>query len=200
MEIQKQLDLDTDLSNHEAKIIHSNPDDEISEDMKHDGSTFDDFIITKEKINVEIQPPLENTFELIDQETKVINDVDNSKDVHLSKDEEKENFLKSDKISNATIEDLVTTPIIESPIKKDPIAFEKLESNVTNTIKTVQEIQPIKVIHSEVKITDTPVNISKMPLKKDTDEGDVCDIKIGPEELFCRIGLGKIILKLRFNK
>lgn len=200
MEIQKQLDLDTDLSNHEAKTIHSNQDDEISEDMKHDGSTFDDFIITKEKINVEIQPPLENTFELIDQETKVINDVDNSKDVHLSKDEEKENFLKSDKISNATIEDLVTTPIIESPIKKDPIAFEKLESNVTNTIKTVQEIQPIKVIHSEVKIIDTSVNISKMPLKKDTDEGDVCDIKIGPEELFCRIGLGKIILKLRFNK
>lgn len=203
MENQKQLDLDTDLLEHDVKTIPSVLDDEISsEDIKHDGNNIDDLILTQEKvINTEKQSSLENTFVVIDQETKTIDDIeDDTKVAHLSKDEEKENALESDIFSYAKIDDITTIPKIESPTKKEPTSFEKLESKVTDNIKTVQEIEPIKVVHSEVKIIDTPENISQVSIKKDTDEGDVCDIKIGPEELFCRIGLGKIILKLRFNK
>lgn len=195
MENQKLLDLDTDLPEHESKTNISVPDDDIlSEEVKHNyENDIDDLILVPEKvINTEKQPLLENTFEVIDQGTKLIQE-ENTDVSNISKDEIKENILENDTVNSKT-EDHATLPKTESPIK-EPAISEKLEAKVNDTAKTVisQENEPLNVVQPEVKITNTPAVVPKVSSKKDSDEGDACDIKIGPEELFCRIGLGKII-------
>lgn len=198
MENQKLLDLDTDLPEHESKTNFSIPgDDMLSEEVKNNyDNDIDDLILIPEKvINTEKQPSLENTFEVIEQGTKLILDEESSDISNISKDEIKENILENDTVNTKT-KDNETLPKIESPIK-EPVIPEKLETKVTDTTKTdlIQENEPLNEVQPEVKIANTPADVPKVSSssKKDSDEGDVCDIKIGPEELFCRIGLGKIV-------
>lgn len=198
MENQKLLDLDTDLPEHVSKTNFSVPDDDVlSEEVKNNfENDIDDLILMPEKvINTEKQPSLENTFEVIEQETKLILDDESTDISNISKDEIKENILEND-IVNTETEDHETLPKAESPIK-EPVISEKLETKVTDTTKTVlsEESEPSNVVQPEVKIANPPAFVPNVSTssKKDSDEGDVCDIKIGPEELFCRIGLGKII-------
>lgn len=204
MENQNLLHLDNDLTEHEAKFVSSVIDDAVVlEDIKHDHeNNIDDLILIPDKVtNTEKQPQLENSFEVIDQETKsiIIDDMQENTDVtNISKDEE-ENVSENDLISSIKIEDIESIPKIpEFPKKEEPVPLEKLESKIADTTKTAtnQEIEPIKMVYSDVKIPENIIteSIFKESPKKDTDEGDVCDIKIGPEELFCRIGLGKIKL------
>lgn len=196
MENQKLLDLDNDLPSdlpeHDPKTKISVPDDDIfSEDLKDNHENdVDDLILMPEKvINTEKPPLLENTFEVIEEGGDEVNtDV-----INISKDEVKEKIFESDPV-NTKIEDHAILPKTESP-KKEPVVLEKSEPNVTETTKTIisQENEPLNVVQPEDKIASIPVvNPKEVSPKKDTDEGDVCDIKIGPEELFCRIGLGKL--------
>ncbi|XP_022161134.1 reticulon-1-like [Myzus persicae] len=197
MENQKLLDLETNLTENDQKTIFSDPDDgALSEGLKHkyENAIDDDLIIVPEKVvNTEKTALLENTFEVIDQESKTIHDVqEEAEDSNIS-DEEKDNLFENDPVSLTKIEDPTTLPKIESPKVEDPVSSEKLESLITDTIKTViiQENEPVNTVQSKVKIPETPEVIPKVSTKKDTDEGDACDIKIGPDELFCRIGLDK---------
>lgn len=192
MENQKLLDLDTDIPEHESKTISSDIDDGIlSEDIKINYENDD--ILTPEKvINVDKQLPLENNFEVIDQESKIIHDEEEDTEVtNIPKEEEKDNLLDFvDPVSYTITDEPTTLPQTESPIKKEPVVSEKIEPMVLESTKINQENEPIHVVQPEVKITDIPEVIPKVTTKKETDEGDVCDIKIGPDELFCRIGLG----------
>jgi len=198
MENQKILDLETDLTENDQNTIFSDTDDgALSEGLKHknEKAIDDDLIIVPEKVvNAEKTASLENTFEVIDQEPKTVHDVqEEAKDNNIS-DEEKDNLFENDPVSYTKIEDIATLPKIESLKAEEPVFPEKLEPMTTENIKTVitQENEPVNTVQSKVKILETPEVIPKVSAKKDTDEGDVCDIKIGPDELFCRIGLGKI--------
>lgn len=201
MENQKLLDLETDLTKNDPKTNFSDTEDAVlTESLQHkyENAIDDDLILVPEKMTNE-EKPLENTFEVIDQESKTIHDVqEEAEDTNIS-DEEKDNLFEDDPVSYTKIEDLPTAPKIESPkteesvFSEKPVPADKPESVIADTTKTaiIQEKEPVNTVQPEVKVADTPVAISKVTTKKDTDEGDVCDIKIGPDELFCRIGLGK---------
>jgi len=198
MENQKILDLETDLTENDQKTIFSDTDDgALSEGLKHkyENAIDDDLIDVPEKVvNAEKTASLENTFEVIEQESKAVHDVqDKAEDSNIF-DEEKDNLLEIDhSVSHTKIEDLTTFPKLESPKAEEPAFSENLESMIADNTKTanIQEFEPVNTVQSNVKISETPEVIQKVSPKKDTDEGDVCDIKIGPDELFCRIGLGK---------
>jgi len=198
MENQKILDLETDLTENDQKTIFSDTDDgALSEGLKqkNEKAIDDEHIIVSEKVvNVEKTALLENTFEVIDQESKTVHDVqEEAKDNNIS-DEEKDNLFENDPVSYTKIEDITTLSKTESPKAEEPVISEKLEPTTTENIKSliIEENKPVNTVQSKVKIVETPEVIPKVSTKKDTDEGDVCDIKIGPDELFCRIGLGKI--------
>lgn len=198
MENQKILDLETDLTENDQKTIYSDTDDGVlSEGLKHkyENAIDDDLIDVPEKVvNTEKTASLENTFEVIDQESKAVHDVQEEAEDNNIFDEEKDNLLEIDhSVSHTKIEDLTNFPKLESPKAEEPAFSENLESMIADNTKTaiVQEIEPVNTVQSNVKISETPEVIQKVSTKKDTDEGDVCDIKIGPDELFCRIGLGK---------
>lgn len=200
MEDHKLLDLSTGTPEHQPNPVLPVTNDEIlSEDIKNSfHNDVDDIILVPDKVKEvpEKLPSFENTFEVIDQESKLIHDFeDTAKVTNTSKDEEKENLLESDPVDY--FKEDILTPLPESPKKEEPVVCEKLEP-VTDTTKTfVQEKDPQNVVQPEVEVADTPEVIPKVipvvPTKKYSDEGDVCDIKIGPEELFCRIGLGKMV-------
>jgi len=198
MENQKLLDLETNLTENDQKTIFSDTDDgALSESLqhKHENAIDDDLINVPEKVvNVEKIAPLENTFEVIDQESKPIHDDQEEAEDNNISDEEKDNLFEDDPVSNTKIEDITNLPKIESPKAEEPVFSEKLEPVTTDNTKTViiQENEPVNTLQSKVKISETSEVIPKVSTKKDTDEGDACDIKIGPDELFCRIGLGKI--------
>lgn len=197
---QYLMNLSEDLPEHESNIISSAPDSGIlSEDLKNNyENDIEDHVLMPEKVtNTEKQHSLENTFEVIDNESKSVHDVEEVTEVAsniIFKDEE--NVLENDPVSCTKIDGLTSLSKPESP-KEESIIPEKLESKIVDTFQSVisQENEPINVVQSEVKIADTHHSevIPKVFTKKDADEGDTCDIKIGPEELFCRIGLGKII-------
>ncbi|KAL5235726.1 hypothetical protein ACI65C_003136 [Semiaphis heraclei] len=198
MENQKILDLETDLTENDQKTIYSDTDDGVlSEGLKHkyENAIDDDLIDVPEKVvNTEKTASLENTFEVIDQESKAVHDVQEEAEDNNIFDEEKDNLLEIDhSVSHTKIEDLTNFPKLESPKAEEPAFSENLESMIADNTKTaiVQEIEPVNTVQSNVKISETPEVIQKVSTKKDTDEGDVCDIKIGPDELFCRIGLDK---------
>lgn len=200
MEDQKLLDFDTDILEHEPHTISLVTNDGISSkgSKNNHQSDMDELILTPEKVkeNTEKPPPFENTFEVIDQDSKFIHDAEDDTEItDASKNEELEDLFGSDPVSIIKEDTLVTSPKTESPVKEKPVASEKLDSKIINTPKTVisHDNEPINVVKPEIEVVDTPAIISKVPTKKDTEEGDVCDIKIGPEELFCRIGLGKIL-------
>lgn len=199
MENQKLLDLDTDIPEHDPKTTSLSIDDgKLSEDFKNNYEN--DLILMPEKvINTDKQLPLENNFEVIDKESKILHDEEGDEEVkNISKEVEQDNLLDIiDPVSNTIIEEPITLPKPESPIKKEALVSEKIESIVLDSTKTFinQENEPINVVQPEIKIADTPEVIPKATTKKDTDEGDVCDIKIGPDELFCRIGLGNYKIK-----
>ncbi|XP_025204544.1 reticulon-1-B isoform X1 [Melanaphis sacchari] len=197
MENQKLLDLETDKTENDQKTISSDIDDGmLSEELKHkyENAIDDDlYNLTEKVINTEKPPPLENTYEVIDQESKTVHDVqEEAEDSNIS-DEEKDNLFENDPVCYKKNEDLGTLPPIESPKAEEQVSSEKLESMITNVTKTaiIQENEPVDNVQSKVKISDIPEVIPKVSTKKDSDEGDVCDIKIGPDELFCRIGLDK---------
>jgi len=199
MENQKLLDFETDLTENDQKTIFSDTDDgALSEGLKHkyENPIDDDLIIVPEKVvNAEKTASLENTFEVIDQESKAVHDVQEEAEDKSIIDEEKDNLFENDHpVSPTKIEDLTTFSKIESQKAEEPAVPENLESMIADNTKTaiIQENEPVNTVQSNVKILETPEVIPKEPTKKDTDEGDVCDIKIGPDELFCRIGLGKI--------
>lgn len=206
MENQKLLlDLDTDSLEHKPNTIPSVFDDEvISEDIKHDyENDSDDLTHSSDNVivNTEKQQSLENVFESTDQEKSKASHSDDEdiKITNIPKNEEKEHLLDFGPVSNTKVEDLVTLPKIESQEEEEFIPFENIDSKPIDTIKSVksQENEPVNVVQSEPEIADAPEIISEVS-KKDTYEGDVCDIKIGPEELFCRIGLGKIVLFFKY--
>ncbi|CAI6361172.1 unnamed protein product [Macrosiphum euphorbiae] len=175
MENQKLLDLETNLTENDQKTIFSDTDDG-SEGLKHkyENAIDDDLINVPEKVvNAEKTAPLENTFEVIDQESKPIHDVQEEVEDNNISDEEKDNLFEDDPVSNTKVEDIPNLPKIESPKAEEP------------------ENEPVNTVQPKVKTSETPEVIPKVSTKKDTDEGDVCDIKIGPDELFCRIGLDK---------
>lgn len=196
MENQKLMDSVTNLPEHEQNTIPLVNDDGIlSESIinKYEND-IDDLILMPEKvIDTEKQLPLENTFEVIeDKGSKPFYDIkEDNEVVDASKDKEKEYVLESS-VVNAKIEDPATQK--KQFPKEEPIVTEKLETKNTDSTKTVtnQENEPANILQPEIKTVDIPEVIS-VASKKNTDEGDVCDIKIGPEELFCRIGLGKIL-------
>lgn len=202
MENQKLLDLEThsgtNLTENDQKTIFSDNDDgALSGGLKHKHENVidDDLINVPEKVaSAEKKTLLENTFEVIDQESKTIHDVQEEAEDNNVSDEEKDNLFENDPVSYTKIEDITNLPKIESPKTEEPVFSEKLESMTTDNTKTViiQENEPVNTVQSKVNISETPEVISKVSTKKDNDEGDVCDIKIGPDELFCRIGLGKI--------
>ncbi|XP_060874920.1 reticulon-1-B-like isoform X2 [Metopolophium dirhodum] len=197
MENQKLLDLETNLTENDQKTIFSDTDDgALSEGLKHnyENANVDDLINVPESVvNAEKIASLENTFEVIDQESKTIHDVQEEAEDNNISDEEKDNLFENDPVSNTKIEDITNLPKIETPKAEEPVISEKLESMTTDNAKTViiQENEPVNTVQSKVKISETPEVIPKESTKKDADEGDVCDIKIGPDELFCRIGLDK---------
>jgi len=197
MENQKLLDLVANLPEHEQNTIPLVNDDGIlSENIINNyENDIDDLILMPEKVtDTEKQLALENTFEVIeDKGSKIFHDIKEDNEViNASKDEEKEHVLENS-VVNAKIEDLATLQKIQFP-KEEPIVSEKLETKNTDSTKTVtnQENESANMVQPEVKTVDIPEVIS-VASKKNTDEGDACDIKIGPEELFCRIGLGKIL-------
>lgn len=207
MENQKLFDLDTDLPEHQPTTISSSPIDGIlSEDLKdHIENDIDDLILMPEKvINTEKHQPIENTFEVIDQESKVtsVPEEDNEVIDTSQDEEEKEIYLENDPVSFTKTEEL-EIPLKSEPSKeeepekseKKALASEKPESKNNDNTKVAlnQENEPVNVVPPEAKIVDTPEVPVKKDSKKDADEGDVGDIKIGPDELFCRIGLGKIV-------
>lgn len=208
MENQKLLDLDTDIPEHEPKTTSSVVDDGLlSGDIKNNYEN-DDLILMPDKVmNTDKQLPLENNFEVIDQELKIIHDGEgDTEDTNISKEEEKDNLLDIvDPVSNIITQESTTLLTTESPIMKEPAVSENIETPVLDSTKTLinQDNEPINVVQPEVKIADIPEVVPKVSTKKDTDEGDVCDIKIGPEELFCRIGLGNYKINmdifLRYN-
>ncbi|KAL4084813.1 hypothetical protein QTP88_027709 [Uroleucon formosanum] len=201
MENQKLLDLEThsgtNLTENDQKTIFSDNDDgALSGGLKHKHENVidDDLINVPEKVaSAEKKTSLENTFEVIDQESKTIHDVQEEAEDNNVSDEEKDNLFENDPVSYTKIEDITNLPKIESPKTEEPVFSEKLESMTTDNTKTViiQENEPVNTVQSKVNISETPEVISKVSTKKDNDEGDVCDIKIGPDELFCRIGLDK---------
>jgi len=203
MENQKLLELETDITENDQKNIFSDTDDgTLSEELKHkyENAIDDDlYIVTEKVINAEKSPSLENTYEVIDQESKTVHDVkEETEDTNIS-DEEKDNLFENDPVYYKKNEDLGTIPQIETPKVEELVSSEKSEPLITDTTKTViiQDNEPVDTtLQSKVKISDIPEVIPKVSnevsTKKDSDEGDVCDIKIGPDELFCRIGLGKI--------
>jgi len=196
MENQKLLDLETNLTENDQKTIFSDTDDG-SEGLKHkyENAIDDDLINVPEKVvNAEKTAPLENTFEVIDQESKQIHDVQEEAEDNNISDEEKDNLFEDDPVSNTKCEDIPNFPKIESPKAEEPVISEKLEPMTTDKTKPViiQENEPVNTVQPKVKTSETPEVVPKVSTKKDTDEGDVCDIKIGPDELFCRIGLGEI--------
>jgi len=199
MENKKKLDLETSLTENDHKTILSDTDDGLlSEGLKdkYENANDDDLNIneSEEVINAEKLPPFENSFEVINQESKTVYDVQEEVENINVSDEEKDNLFEKDPVSYTKIEDLATHPKIESPKAEEIVSSEKLESIITDTTKSViiQENEPMNTVQPEVKISDNPEVNLKVSTKKDTDEADVCDIKIGPDELFCRIGLGKI--------
>jgi len=204
MENNKLLNSDIDLSEHEPKTFSSVIDYGIlPEDVKQSyENDIDDLILVPEKVIItEKQPSLENTFEVIDQESKTFHDVEeDTKITQISNDEVKINLLESDSKSFTKIEELATSPKTESPKEEESLILKKLETKINDLTKTAtnQENELVNVLQSDVDIVDPPEVKSKISSKKDNDEGDACDIKIGPEELFCRIGLGKV-LKLISN-
>lgn len=195
MENQKLFNLDTDLPEHDPKTLSSVTNDgglsdEIKENYENDHILIPEKVITTEKLL-----PLENTFEVIEQESTVLHENEDIEVTKIPKADEKENLLESDIISSSKIDDLAV-PIKmespkESPKEEEPVVSEKLESKIDN-LKAVINQENESMVQPENKIADTPEFVPKVSTKKDTDE-DVCDIKIGPEELFCRIGLGKIL-------
>ncbi|XP_060853215.1 reticulon-1-like isoform X1 [Rhopalosiphum padi] len=202
MENQKLLELETDITENDQKNIFSDTDDgTLSEELKHkyENAIDDDlYIVTEKVINAEKSPSLENTYEVIDQESKTVHDVkEETEDTNIS-DEEKDNLFENDPVYYKKNEDLGTIPQIETPKVEELVSSEKSEPLITDTTKTViiQDNEPVDTtLQSKVKISDIPEVIPKVSnevsTKKDSDEGDVCDIKIGPDELFCRIGLDK---------
>lgn len=199
MENQKLLDLENDFSEPEPKTISSVTNDGIlNEDINnsHENDN-DDLILKPEKVvKAEKQSSFENTFEVISQESKMFSGVDeDTENVNISKDEESEIVLGSDIVASVKSEDVATFPKAESKKNEEIIVSKKQESKVNDNAKIVkvEENEPVDAVQLNVKIEDTPEAISIMSTKKDSDEGDVCDIKIGPEELFCRIGLGMML-------
>lgn len=207
MEDQKLLDLENDvLPAQELKTVPLITDDGLlCEDVQNDYSNdIDDLILQPEKvIKLEKQPSLEHSYEVIDQEPpKAFNvDEDNTEVAGKSTNKENDIILESDIINSVNIDDLDIIPLkteypkedllinLEKPLKKSE---SPLLSQVTDHDKTEknQENEPPNVVQPNVKIEDIPEVISTVSTKKDSDE-DISDIKIGPEELFCRIGLGK---------
>jgi len=194
MENQKLSPLVIDLPENEQNTIPSVTDDGIlSESVTNNyENSADELILVPEKvIDTKKQPPIVNTFEVLeDQESKDVHIKYDNEVIDLSKDEENEYVFDSPVVSAKT-EDL--TPLQKTESLKEPVDFGKLEAKNIDTIKTAtsQKNEPINMVQHEAKTVDIPEIISVVS-KKDTEEGDVCDIKIGPEELFCRIGLGKI--------
>ncbi|KAE9542859.1 hypothetical protein AGLY_002770 [Aphis glycines] len=195
MENQKLLDIETEVTENDQKTIFSVTDDRaVSEELKHkyENVIDDDLsILTEKVINAEKSPPIENTYEVIDQESKTVHDVQEEAEDTNKSDEEKDNLFEDDKVNHKKNEEFRTLPQVESPKVEELVSSEKPESMITDITKTViiQENEPVDTVQSKVKVTDIPEVIPKVSTKKDSDEGDVCDIKIGPDELFCRIGL-----------
>lgn len=195
MENQKLFNLDSDLPEHDPKTLSPVTNDGISSDEIKENYENDPIPIPEKVIATEKLLPLENTFEVIEQqESTVLHKNEDIEVTKIPKDDEKEDLLESDTVSSK-IEDLAvpikTESPRESPKEEELVVSEKLESKIDN-LKAVINQENECMIQSEIKIADTPEVVPKVSTKKDTDE-DVCDIKIGPEELFCRIGLGKII-------
>lgn len=197
MENQKLLNLDTDLPEHDPKTLSSTLNDEISSAEIKDNyeNDIEDQILIPEKVLTTEKPlPLENTFEVIEQESTTLHDNKDTEFINIPKDEEKDNLLESDQVSSFKTEDLAIPLKIESPREspkeEEPVVIEKPESKIDN-LKSAINQENESLVQSEIKIADFPEVVPKVSTKKDTDE-DVCDIKIGPEELFCRIGLGNI--------
>lgn len=198
MENQKLMDSVSNLPEHEQNTVPSATDHGLlSENITNNcENSVDDLDLVPEKmIDTGKQPSFENTFEVIeDQDSKTFHDIEeNNEVIDVSKDKEKENVLENP-VASAKIEDFESIQKTESP-KEEFIIPEKLETKNTNITKTMtsQKNEPMSTVQPEVKTTDISEIISVVSKKDPTDEGDVCDIKIGPEELFCRIGLGKII-------
>ncbi|XP_015369731.1 PREDICTED: uncharacterized protein LOC107165840 [Diuraphis noxia] len=198
MENQKILDAETNLTENDQKTFSSDTDDRDGSDglkHKYENAIDDDLIVVPEKtVNAEKTASLENTFEVIDQESKAVHNVQEEDEDNNIFDEEKDNLFEIDHPSSHTkIEDLTTFPKLESPKAEEPEFSENLEPMIADNTKAsiIQEIEPVNTVQSNLKISETPEIVQKVSTKKDTDEGDVCDIKIGPDELFCRIGLDK---------
>lgn len=198
MEDQKLLDLESEvIPKHEHKTVPSVTDDEIlCEDVQNNCmNDIDDLILQPEKvIKSDKQSSFENTYEVIDQESKAFHGGKDYTEVAVkSVNKENENILESDVLTCTEIDDFANPLKIEYPQEDLVIASEKLESKVPDHDKTEknQDNEVPNVAQPNVKIEDIPEVISTMLTKKNSDD-DVCDIKIGPEELFCRIGLGKI--------
>lgn len=198
MENQKILDLEADLTENDQKTTFSDTDDGEYEGLKHkyENAIDDDLIVVPEKAaNAEKTASLENTFEVIDQESKAVQDVQEEAEDNNIFDEEKDHLFEIDHpVSHTEIEDLPTFPKLESPKAEEPAFSKNVEPLIADNTKPaiIQEIEPVNTVQPNVNVSETPEVIQKVSTKKDTDEGDVCDIKIGPDELFCRIGLGKI--------
>lgn len=205
MENQKLLDFDDDLPEQQPKTVSSVMDEGIlTEDLKNNyENDINDLILKPEKPKTEKQPSIDNTFEVIDQESKIFHGVEDDTDVSsISKNEENEYLFESDPVVHTKVEDIPTLPKTESLIEAEAVVPEILEPKIIESVKTVQNLddEPVNVVQPQVqpniKIADNPEVIPLVPTKKDSDEGYVCDIKIGPEELFCRIGLGKLNYKV----
>ncbi|VVC28659.1 Hypothetical protein CINCED_3A006717 [Cinara cedri] len=194
MENQNLMNMDIELSEHDSKTLFVDKNDVILSDEIKDKNKndIDEHILMPDKIiTAEKLLPLENTFEVIEQEFTTLHDNEAVEVTMISKDEEKEKILENDPMSTSKIEDLAIPLKTESPKespKEELMVSEKLESKI-DIIKTAISQENESIVQSEIKI-DTPEVIPRVTSKKVTDE-DVCDIKIGPDELFCRIGLDK---------
>ncbi|XP_050424411.1 reticulon-1-B-like [Adelges cooleyi] len=195
MEDQKLLDLDTNILEPAPKLISSDPDDDLlSEDIKPNFQDDNsDLILMPEKVvGVEKLSSLENML-VIEQEPK--ENIDTEVDIKVDpKDDhnimsETETLL-SPKPYSYTLDDIPSAeiPKMEEKDYVEPVEITKEEPKIIDVPKT--EFIPKKEI--EVKMDTVLQDDSTVVVKTDSaDKGDVCDIKIGPEELFSRIGLDK---------
>ncbi|XP_050524269.1 reticulon-1 isoform X1 [Daktulosphaira vitifoliae] len=193
MEDRKLLDLNDDLSELSPKPISSEfPNDIMSEEIKSNyQEDNEDLILVPEKSSsVENIQPLENTFEVIEQEPKsLIYIVEDEKTEHVTKSDE--NLFNTETASSLLCDTNVSksVPYVEIPDKADLIFDIESKNNDVPTYKNISKTKTENVQQPESFDSDSIItNISP---KETNVKNDICDIKIGPEELFSRIGLDK---------
>lgn len=193
MENQNLLDFEDNLPEQQPKSASPVADGGIlTENVKNNPeNVIDDTVLNSEKPKTEKQPSIDNTFEVIDQEPKT--DHVEEDDVSIVSKNEENEYLNQ--MAGTKHEEVPTLLKTESLIdKEEDVISEIPEPTVIEPVKFVQNLEnePVSMAQTNDKISYTPEVILPVSTKKDTDEEYVCDIKIGPEELFCRIGLGKI--------